>query len=90
MNIARHSLDVFFSIIVYNKGSLNTQKEKSEAISVLSKIYDPLRLEKEIDQLASALEAERQRTNAVSYWDVFRIKEIRLAFLAGAGLQVRM
>lgn len=64
------------------------QKDKSEAIAVLAKINDPLRLEEEIDQLATALEEEHQRKNAVSYWDVFRVKEIRHAFLAGAGLQV--
>lgn len=66
------------------------QKYKSEAIVVLSKIYDPYRLVEEIDQLAAALEEERQRKTSVSYWDVFKKKEIRLAFLAGAGLQVRL
>lgn len=75
--------------MVYNNVP-SKQKEKTEAISVLAKIYDSSRLEKEIEELASALEEERQRTNAVSYWDVFRVKEIRLAFLAGAGLQVLM
>lgn len=65
-----------------------SQKDKSEAIAVLSKIYDPVRLEEEIDQLATALEEERQRKTQVSYFDVFRVKELRLAFLAGAGLQV--
>lgn len=55
---------------------------------MLSKIYDPIRLEEEIDQLATALEEERQRKTQVSYFDVFRIKELRLAFFAGAGLQV--
>lgn len=63
------------------------KKRKSEAIVVLSKIYDPLRLEEEIDQLSVALEEERQRKTSVSYWDVVKKKEIRLAFLAGAGLQ---
>ncbi|KAM0013700.1 putative major facilitator, sugar transporter, major facilitator superfamily [Helianthus debilis subsp. tardiflorus] len=62
-------------------------KSKSEAIVVLSKIYDPFRLEEELDQLSSALEEEKQRKNAISYLDVFRIKEIRLAFFAGAGIQ---
>ncbi|GFP93399.1 inositol transporter 1 [Phtheirospermum japonicum] len=62
-------------------------KDKSEAIVVLSKIYDPLRLEEEIDQLATALEEERQRKSRVSYSDVFRSKDLRLAFLAGAGVQ---
>lgn len=68
----------------------NIQKSKAEAIVVLSKIYDPFRLEEEIDQLASTLEEERLRKNAVSYWDVIIVKEVRLAFLAGAGLQVVM
>ncbi|KAL1827057.1 hypothetical protein DCAR_0206204 [Daucus carota subsp. sativus] len=67
---------------------LYIKKDKSEAIVVLSKIYDPFRLEEEIGYLDSALEEEELlRKNAVSYWDVFRIKEVRLAFLAGAGLQ---
>ncbi|KAL8255491.1 hypothetical protein R6Q59_030558 [Mikania micrantha] len=66
---------------------LYMKKSKSEAIVVLSKIYDPFRLEEELDQLSSALEEEKQRKNTISYLDVFRIKEIRLAFLAGAGLQ---
>ncbi|KAM7487024.1 hypothetical protein LguiA_003033 [Lonicera macranthoides] len=66
---------------------LYMKKDKAEAIVVLAKINDPLRLEEEIDQLATALEEEHQRKNAVSYWDVFRVKEIRHAFLAGAGLQ---
>ncbi|XP_023743070.1 inositol transporter 1 [Lactuca sativa] len=66
---------------------LYMKKSKSEAIVVLSKIYDPYRLEEELDQLSSALEEENQRKNAVSYMDVFRIKEIRLAFFTGAGLQ---
>lgn len=56
---------------------------------MLSKIYDPFRLKEEIGYLDSALEEEELlRKNAVSYWDVFRIKEVRLAFVAGAGLQV--
>ncbi|KAK9072507.1 hypothetical protein SSX86_008941 [Deinandra increscens subsp. villosa] len=66
---------------------LYMKKSKSEAIVVLSKIYDPFRLEEELDQLSSSLEEENQRKNAISYLDVFRIKEIRLAFFAGAGLQ---
>ncbi|KAL6528006.1 Integrin alpha chain-like protein (Alpha-int1) [Orobanche hederae] len=66
---------------------LYLKKDKSKAILVLSKIYDPLRLEEEIDQLATALEEERQRKTRVSYSDVFRSKELRLAFLAGSGLQ---
>lgn len=57
---------------------------------MLSKIYDPYRLELEIDQLANALVEERQRKIKVSYLDVFRLKELRLAFLAGAGIQVNI
>ncbi|XP_016515434.1 inositol transporter 1 [Nicotiana tabacum] len=66
---------------------LYMKKDKAEAVAVLAKIYDPYRLEEEIDQLATALEEERLRKQAVSYLDVFRKKEIRLAFFAGAGLQ---
>nr|XP_043627582.1 inositol transporter 1-like isoform X1 [Erigeron canadensis] len=66
---------------------LYMKKSKSDAIVVLSKIYDPYRLDEELDQLANALEEENQRKIAISYLDVFRIKEIRLAFIAGAGLQ---
>ncbi|KAL3506698.1 hypothetical protein ACH5RR_032080 [Cinchona calisaya] len=66
---------------------LYMKKDKSKAVVVLSKIYDPDRLEEEIDQLATALEEEAHRKNSVRYWDVFRSKEMRLAFLAGAGLQ---
>ncbi|GAA0147534.1 transporter [Lithospermum erythrorhizon] len=66
---------------------LYMKKDKAKAIVVLSKIYDPLRLEEEISQLAFALEEEYRRKSVVSYMDVFRAKEIRLAFIAGAGLQ---
>ncbi|KAF8391827.1 hypothetical protein HHK36_022165 [Tetracentron sinense] len=66
---------------------LYLKHDKSKAIAVLAKIYDPYRLEEEIDQLAAAAEEELQSKNAVRYRDVFRSKEIRLAFLAGAGLQ---
>ncbi|KVI08285.1 hypothetical protein Ccrd_013349 [Cynara cardunculus var. scolymus] len=41
----------------------------------------------ELHQLSAALEQECRSQNAVRYRDVFRIKEIRLAFVAGAGLQ---
>uniref|UniRef100_A0A803Q6X7 Major facilitator superfamily (MFS) profile domain-containing protein n=1 Tax=Cannabis sativa TaxID=3483 RepID=A0A803Q6X7_CANSA len=60
---------------------------KTEAISVLTKIYDVYRLEDEVEYLNSQLEEERQKKRDVRYLDVFRRKEIRLAFLAGAGLQ---
>ncbi|XP_077226567.1 inositol transporter 1 isoform X2 [Tasmannia lanceolata] len=66
---------------------LYLKKEKSEAVAVLAKIYEPDRLEEEIDQLSVALEEELHSKSAVRYRDVFKSKEIRLAFLAGAGLQ---
>ncbi|OVA04606.1 Sugar/inositol transporter [Macleaya cordata] len=66
---------------------LYMKNEKSEAIAVLAKIYDPDRLEEEIEQLSVALEEETLSKSSVKYGDVFKSKEIRLAFLAGAGLQ---
>lgn len=60
--------------------------DKNKAIAVLAKIYDLARLEDEVDHLAAAEEEERQKKNA-RIRDVFKTKEIRLAFLAGAGLQ---
>ncbi|GLT57435.1 hypothetical protein SLA2020_304070 [Shorea laevis] len=60
--------------------------DKNKAISVLSKIYDLARLEDEIEHLTAALEEESQKS-VIRYSDVFKIKEIRIAFLAGAGLQ---
>ncbi|PKU70594.1 Inositol transporter 1 [Dendrobium catenatum] len=63
-------------------------KDKAQAISVLSKIYDPDRLEEEIDLLALVSAEDLCSKKTVSYLDVFRSKEMRLAFFAGAGLQV--
>ncbi|OMO97701.1 Sugar/inositol transporter [Corchorus olitorius] len=63
------------------------KNDEAEAVYVLSKIYDLARLEDEIDHLSASLEQERQNQHTVKYMDVFKSKEIRLAFLAGAGLQ---
>jgi hypothetical protein len=45
-------------------------------------------LEEEVELLASSSMHEFQSNNAGSYLDVFKSKELRLAFFAGAGLQV--
>ena len=55
---------------------------------MLEKIYDSDRLQEETDQLAAASKKVSQSGKSVSYLDVFKSKEIRLAFFAGAGLQV--
>lgn len=65
---------------------LYLKQDKAKAVAVLSKIYDPIRLEDEVDLLAAGAEEECLRKKA-SVWDVFRNKEIRLAFLVGGGLQ---
>ena len=67
---------------------LYLQDDKEKAITVLSKIYEVSRLEDEIEYLSSQAEEERHKKKDVSYWQVYRSKEIRLAFLVGAGLQV--
>ncbi|KAL2563646.1 hypothetical protein AAZV13_20G203600 [Glycine max] len=64
-----------------------TQNRKEEAITVLAKIYDFARLEDEVNLLTTQSEKDCQRRDGIRYWDVFKSKEIRLAFLAGAGLQ---
>lgn len=61
--------------------------EKAKAIAVLEKIYDSDRLEEEVELLASSSMHEFQADNTASYLDVFKSKELRLAFFAGAGLQ---
>ncbi|KAL8143893.1 hypothetical protein V2J09_016925 [Rumex salicifolius] len=66
---------------------LYMKQDKTKAIAVLSKIYDPYRLEDEVDHLAAALLEEQNSKKSVSYREVFQNKEIRLAFLAGASLQ---
>lgn len=66
---------------------LFTKNRKNEAVDVISKIYDFARLEDEVDFLTAQSEQERQRRNNIKFTDVFKSKEIRLAFLVGAGLQ---
>ncbi|KAJ4790501.1 Inositol transporter 1 [Rhynchospora pubera] len=67
---------------------LYMKDKKSEARVVLEKIYNSDRLEEEIDQLAAAaMQDLESRKRSVSYMDVFKSKEMRLAFFAGAGLQ---
>lgn len=63
------------------------KNEKDKAIAVLSKIYGVDRLNEEIDILSSASELDIFSKTTVSCMDVFRSKEMRLAFFAGAGLQ---
>ncbi|KAH7670931.1 Sugar/inositol transporter protein [Dioscorea alata] len=67
---------------------LYMKNEKAKAIAVLAKIYDPVRLEEEKDLLSVASVEDLEFENSVSYSDVFKSKEIRLAFFTGAGLQL--
>lgn len=64
------------------------QNRKNEAVDVLSKIYDVARLEDEVDFLTAQSEQDRQKRSNVRFTDVFKSKEIRLAFLVGGGLLV--
>ncbi|XP_020210432.1 inositol transporter 1 isoform X2 [Cajanus cajan] len=63
------------------------KNRKNEAVDILSKIYDLGRLEDEVDFLTTLSEQERQKRKNIRLRDVFKSKEIRLAFLVGAGLQ---
>ncbi|KAE9618595.1 putative major facilitator, sugar transporter, major facilitator superfamily [Lupinus albus] len=64
------------------------KNRKDEAVDVLSKIYDIDRLEDEVEFLTAQSEQDRQKRKNVRFMNVFKSKEIRLAFLVGAGLQV--
>nr|AAO74897.1 putative Na+/myo-inositol symporter [Mesembryanthemum crystallinum] len=64
---------------------LYLKHEKSKAAAVLAKIYDPFRLEDELDLLAAAEEEEKNKP-AVHISDVFTKRELRYAFIAGGGL----
>lgn len=64
------------------------QNRKDEAIDVLSKIYDLSRLEDEVDFLTAQSEQDRQKRKNAKLGNAFKSKEIRLAFLVGAGLLV--
>ncbi|KAG9447087.1 hypothetical protein H6P81_013215 [Aristolochia fimbriata] len=67
---------------------LYLKHKQAEAVAVLEKIYDSDRLEEELDQLSIISEEECHSTKfSERYLEVFKSKEIRLAFLAGAGLQ---
>ena len=66
------------------------QNEKEQAVLVLSRIYDPDRLEEEKDLLSAAADENTEFRDSVRYLDVFKSKEMRLAFFAGAGLQVKI
>ncbi|KQJ83340.1 inositol transporter 1 isoform X2 [Brachypodium distachyon] len=66
---------------------LYRKDEKAKAIAVLEQIYDSDRLEEEVEMLASSSMHEFQSNCTGSYLDIFKSKELRLAFFAGAGLQ---
>ncbi|KAL2323829.1 hypothetical protein Fmac_022887 [Flemingia macrophylla] len=63
------------------------KNRREEAVRVLSKIYSSPRLEDEIEILQELLEKEQKNAAKVKYSDVFKVKEIRVAFICGAGLQ---
>ncbi|MED6110707.1 Integrin alpha chain-like protein (Alpha-int1) [Stylosanthes scabra] len=63
------------------------KNRKEAAANVMSKIYPSPRLEDEIEILESHLAKEQENSVKVKYSDVFKLKEIRVAFICGAGLQ---
>ncbi|KAK2405725.1 inositol transporter [Trifolium repens] len=66
---------------------LYMKNRKEEATRVLAKIYESPRLEDEIQLLEDNFEKERKSMVKVQYSDVFKHKEIRMAFICGGGLQ---
>lgn len=80
------SPSVWYPVLIFTFFSF--QDEKAKAIAVLERIYESDRLEEEVELLATSSMHEFQSNNTGSYLDVFKSKELRLAFFAGAGLQV--
>ncbi|KAI9115031.1 hypothetical protein K1719_014044 [Acacia pycnantha] len=78
---------VFMLFLPESPRWLFVKDRQNEAVNVLSKIYDFARLEDEVEFLRVQSEQDHQKTKEIRYWDVFKFKQIRLAFLAGAGLQ---
>ncbi|XP_058774510.1 inositol transporter 1-like [Vicia villosa] len=66
---------------------LYINNRENDAIIVLGKIYDSDRLEDEVALLTAQSEQDRRKRDDVRFRHVFKSKEIRLAFLAGGGLQ---
>lgn len=66
------------------------QSRENDAVIVLGKIYGFDRLEDEVALLTAQSQQDRRKRDDVGLWHVFKSKEIRLAFLAGAGLQVKV
>lgn len=65
------------------------QNKQVEAVAVLEKLYDPDSLKNEIEQLSAEVEKEfEQNKSKIGFLDLFKTTEIRLALLAGIGLQV--
>lgn len=66
------------------------KNKQVEAVAVLEKIYESDRLKGEIEQLSAAVEEELRQVQSmerIGYFTLFSKKEIRLALLAGVGLQ---
>ncbi|CAI8598003.1 unnamed protein product [Vicia faba] len=79
-----------FSVMLFLPESprwLFLKNRKEEAISVLSNIYTYERLEDEVNYLTDVSEQELHKRKNIRYMDVFRSKEIRIAFFVGGGLQ---
>ncbi|KAL5066635.1 hypothetical protein RYX36_017522 [Vicia faba] len=64
------------------------KNKKNEAVDVLSNIYVLARLEDEVEFLTAEAKQDIQKNKKVRFGDVYKSKEIRLAFMVGAGLMV--
>jgi len=79
----------FFLVLILPESPrwLYLKDEKTKAINVLEKIYDPDRLQEELDSLSAAADDQHNSSKSIGYLDIFKIKEIRIAFFTGASLQ---
>ncbi|KAH9289603.1 hypothetical protein KI387_033720 [Taxus chinensis] len=70
---------------------LYRKKREAEAIAILKRIYPPEEVEEEIQELKETVEQEirlQGASNSITYSQLWKVKEVRYALVAGCGLQL--
>uniref|UniRef100_A0A0C9RNF3 TSA: Wollemia nobilis Ref_Wollemi_Transcript_8484_2248 transcribed RNA sequence n=1 Tax=Wollemia nobilis TaxID=56998 RepID=A0A0C9RNF3_9CONI len=70
---------------------LYRKKRESEAVAILKRIYPPEEVDQEIQDLKETVEQEMQlegKLGSFRYSQLWKVKEVRYALVAGCGLQI--